>query len=36
MYKIARCFNLKTGQKVLLFDYCLKNYGGYFLVKKDG
>ena len=26
-------FNLKTGQKVL-FNYCLKNYSGSFLVKK--
>ena len=26
--------DLKTGQKVLLFSYCLKNYSGSFLVKK--
>ena len=34
IYKIARCFNLKTGQKNLLFNYCLKNDDGSFLVKK--
>ena len=33
-HSIARCFNLKTGQKVLLFNYCLKNDSGSFLVKK--
>ena len=33
IYKIARSFNIKTGQKFLLFNYCLKNYGS-FLVKK--
>ena len=27
-------FNVKTDQKVLLFNYCLKNYSGSFLVKK--
>ena len=34
IYKIAWCFNLKTDQKVLLFNYCLENYSGSFLVKK--
>ena len=34
IYKIARSFNIKTGQKFLLFNYCLKNYDGSFLVKK--
>ena len=34
IYKIAWCFKLKTDQKVLLFNYCLEDYGGCFWVKK--
>ena len=34
IYKIAWYLILKTGQKVLLFNYCSKNYGGSLLVKK--
>ena len=30
---MAWCFKLKTDQKVFLFNYCLKNYSGSFLVK---
>ena len=28
------CFKLKTDEKVLYFNYCLKNYSGSFLTKK--
>ena len=31
---MAWCFDLKSGQKVILLNYCLKNYIDYFLAKK--
>ena len=34
--KITWYFKLKMDQKVLWFNYCLKNYSGSFLTKKDG